>query len=354
MALVSVGTTLSPRHGDGADADDLHLPVVFLDATHPFSLLPRQEDGPCQASVTNYLCLGSITVTRTGIIFSLVLGAQDGCECGPTACDDTAMLEVVVFSDVIEAVTGFRRWVSATSRCTLCYSLELLGRAHCVVFRVDGIRFASPHVSDVSNTDTTVEEVVPPWVRRVTAATGLPVETGLWTCSEGDGAREVDMPHSTFAWRRLQAAGTMRGVGGSRSVQETKMGPDAVEWAMRQQNLLYEALSEHVFLMHEEHQAREDILLSWASLPIRLVSSLSTAAAKARLGTNIAQTSLSLRGRVATVQAETEVRGKDGIGIADEVAQLLAEEETVARMKFEKYAATVRRGGSGSQTSTDC
>ncbi|ESL05668.1 hypothetical protein TRSC58_06674 [Trypanosoma rangeli SC58] len=354
MTLVSVGTTLSPRRGDGASADDLHLLVEFLDATPPFSLLPRQDDGPRRTSVNDCLCLGSITVTRTEIIFSLIFGAQDGGECGQTACDDTARLEVVVFSDVIEAATGFGRWVSATSRRTLWYSLELRGGAHCVVFRLDGTRFASPHVSDVSNTDTTVEEVIPPWVRRVTAATGLPVETGLWPSGEGDGAKEVDMPRSTFAWRRLQAAGPTRGVGGSRSVHETKMGPDAVEWAMQRQNFLYEALSAHVSLMYEEHQAREDILLSWASLLIRLVSSLSTAAANARLRTNIAQTSLSLRGQTAAAQAETEVRGKNGIDIAYEVAQLLAEEETVARMKFEKYAATVWRGDSGSQTSTDC
>ncbi|RNF27308.1 uncharacterized protein Tco025E_00500 [Trypanosoma conorhini] len=353
MVLVPAGAMPpTPRRGFGVGPDDLHLPVEFLDAAHPFPPAPRQDDGPYQPPAIDRLYSGSLTVTRTRIVISLLPDEHDGRGRGPTPCAEAGAREAVVFSDVVEAVTGLVRWVSATSRRTLWYSLELLGGAHCVVFRPDGTRVAPPHGSEGAHTEAGTAEALPPWVRRVAAATGQPVEVGLWPGGEGGSANDFDgLPRSTFAWGPLQKLGATGREGGSRSVEETTMGPDGVGWERQRHDCLYEALSAHVSLMREEHLDREDILLRWAAPLVRLALSpfLSTAEAKARVGTNIAQTSLSLRG--APASAETEVRDEGGISIADEVVQLLAEEEAVARMKFEKYAVAVRKGGSGSQTS---
>ncbi|EKF33330.1 hypothetical protein MOQ_002817 [Trypanosoma cruzi marinkellei] len=329
--------------------DDFYLPVEFLDDTQAFSFSPRKEDGPYEAHATDCIYPGSIAFTRVGITLSLVITPHRNCVSEGTKIDDPASREVVVFSDIIDVVTGFCRWVSASTQQTLWYSLELLGGAHCVIFRPDDTRVAPPHVGNDTGGEMAVEGTLPLWVRRITAATEKHVETVLWPGTDDDTAMEVnDTPRSTFSWRRLQVVDTMEQVGSSKGVLTRNMGTDAAEWDWQRQNCFYDAFSAHISLMREETMAWEDILLKWASSLVHITTSLlpTAIAAESSGSTTIAQTSLSLRGLTAT-QDESQVNGEYGMDITNEVMQLLAEEEKVARMKFAKYSAAVRKGGRG-------
>ncbi|KAF8279470.1 hypothetical protein TcBrA4_0102770 [Trypanosoma cruzi] len=357
MALVIAGANFPPmrcgivgreRRGDES-ADDLYLPVEFLDDTQTVSSSPRKEDGPCETHVTDCICPGSIVFTRVGITLSLVITPHRNRVSEGTKIDDTVPREVVVFSDIIDVVTGFCRWVSASTQQTLWYSLELLGGAHCVIFRPDETRVAPPHVGNDTGGEMALEGTLPLWVRRITAATEKHVETVYWSGNDDDTAMEFnDTPRSTFSWRRLQVVDTNGQVGSSKGVLKRNMGIDAVEWEVQRQNCFYDAFSAHMSLLREETMAWEDILLKWASPLVRMTTSLLPAAIAAEsLGSaTIAQTSLSLRGLTAR-QDESQVGGEYGMDITNEVVQLLAEEEKVARMKFAKYTAAVRKGGCG-------
>ncbi|ORC88240.1 uncharacterized protein TM35_000171120 [Trypanosoma theileri] len=334
----------------------LYLPVVFYRQLHNFSSLSsHQLQNSSQEHDMNHLYSGSIVFTHANIFLTLTFLPDDihshsSCD-GKFRDTDKTTIEVIVFSDIIEAVTGFRRYLTdkADNNECCCYMLELMGGVYSIFFNRDETQLVRPYSSHntlnekQNDGNVTVENIVPEWVHRVEELIGeecIELTTrhpSNSNCSDDhhyDDEHPLGVEHTTISWETLR-----ENVRTQLSSTLSTNAADLVELEAQRQCHLNNALAAYISLIHEEHAEMETILLQWISTSIQI----KTATGVPKLPkVNLASTSLSLRRHMDELDDSYSFDGRSA-NITDEVMMLLAEEEMVARMKLEKYTATTQK-----------
>ncbi|KEG14323.1 hypothetical protein DQ04_00521080 [Trypanosoma grayi] len=382
----SADSTTCRRLNGSGDAGVLRIPVVLFSNTHfffpPPPLHPHNSDQTGDGKDRYH---GSIVFTSTMIVVKIAVNTcneENNTNNRNLSSDDGTVREVAAFTDSVDAVTGFHMWVSDAPRHTLFYRLELLGGAHSVFFQIDEARVGSPPLCTADNTgDVAAEGLVPWWAHRVEEFIGQNIDTCVLPRENDNNSRDpsdMSFEGSTIDWGGLLASAveqlnsakgsacccaeaqnvcgwslpvmyvsalppppTPPAVVGTESPIATIAKNSVAEWEAQRLNCTQAAFTARIALIHDEYVKREDLLLQW-------MSEFLPAEVGVRKGVNsgIAAASLSLRGQ-ASVEENQHECGGDGLGITDEVMQLLAEEENVARMKLVKYTASVQQGSHG-------
>lgn len=299
-----------PELSGNVGEDALYLPVEFLDDMRLFCLPPQQQKLFCDPRDTKLLHPGSVLLTGARILLALAFDPTDGGGCGLTN-GATAAQEAVVFSDVADAVTTLRRWISDASGRTLCYQLELLGGAHNIIFRPDETRVVSFYGAH-GESGATVGEVLLRWARGVEEFIGQSIETVTWAGGSGDGFDGVGF--SSLSWGRLREGAAGRRGRSSPLPNQTNMSS-----------------ATHLSLIPDDGLARRDIFLVRTLTTTRAAAAPSPADVSEKpAGAGVATPPWSWRDLLTSWE---DIPAHE-TGTAEEVVRLLEEEEALARMEL--------------------